>query len=49
VGDLLFMAGASMTCLLGVAGLTVALRGAKDATDEDEVLGPAAELIQEMR
>jgi|GEM_PF-1528663 hypothetical protein len=49
VGDLLFMAGASMTCLLGVAGLTVALRGAKNATDEDEALGPAAELIQEMR
>lgn len=49
VGDFLFMTGASMTCLLGVAGLTVALRGAKDATDEDEVLGSAAELIQEMR
>ncbi|MGK2238605.1 MAG: hypothetical protein ACI9JD_001152 [Rhodococcus sp. (in: high G+C Gram-positive bacteria)] len=38
-----------MTWLLGVAGLTVALRGAKDAADEDKVLGPAAELIQEMR
>lgn len=48
MGDLLFMAGASMTCLLGVAGLTVALRGAKNSTDEGEALGPAAELIQEM-
>lgn len=34
---------------VGRCRLMVALRGAKDATDEDEVLGPGAELIQEMR
>ena len=38
-----------MTCLLGVAGLMVALRGELDPTEEDEVLGTGSELIQELR